>query len=154
MIQRKQTLFLLAGLVCLAFLFAPSVSLATIEGTVLEERVSGSAMLEDGVFNITDHIILMLLALLGILFSFITILYFKNRSVQMRLCRFIIIATILMILLGGWFFYQNLLLIPVGTEVHIEYGILLPPAVIVFIIFAMRFINRDEKLVRSSDRLR
>ena len=57
-------------------------------------------------------------------------------------------------MLCGIFFYLDYQLIKANSVVSGEFGLLSPILGIVFSVLALRGINKDEKLVKSSDRLR
>jgi len=78
------------------------------------DAIANSALFNDGVFNIQDHVGLLGLFCGAGALAFIAIFLFNNRKTQLTLSRISII----------------------------------------FAAFAMRFINKDEKLVKSMDRLR
>lgn len=72
----------------------------------------------------------------------------------MKLARIAIVVIVLTIALTIILFLQAFSGAPVGTEVTVEYGYLAPILSIIFLLLALRFIKKDEKLVRSADRLR
>jgi hypothetical protein len=146
MIQRIQTIFLLlAGGSSFGLFGLPFASSA--------EAVAGSAIFSDGVFNIMDNAGLIgLFAASGVL-ALISIFVFRNRMLQMRLTIFSFIASLIGIVLGVVYFMQHSN--DIGQmEVKDELGLYLPVLTLVFLLVAYRFINKDEKLVRSMDRLR
>lgn len=154
MLQRIQTVFILLAGVCLMLLFMDQMNLATIEGDTSQLQSAQESMLSDGVFDISDHLILIGFVLVGSLLLLIAIFLFKNRNLQAKLVRFTIVLSILFILLAVFLFYKDFQLMAAGTEVTIGYGILLPVGTLLFAFLANRYINKDEKLVRGSDRLR
>jgi hypothetical protein len=111
-------------------------------------------MLADGVFNTQDHAVLLVLVILGVLIPVITIFLYNNRPMQMKLSRLSIVLIILSVVLTIILFMQDYRNIAIGTEVTIEYGYVLPVLAILFLVLALRYIRKDEKLVRSADRLR
>ena len=113
-------------------------------------------MLQDGLFEINDHIIFIILAGLGTGLSLISIFLFKNRPLQMNLAKLSFIASVLIIVLGGIFFYKEYANIKaaVDTKFSGEFGLLSPVFASIFTMLSIRFIKKDEDLVRSSDRLR
>ena len=156
MIQRIQTIFFfLAGLTMLS-LFTPLMSLMSVSGgdmTSLKE--SGQSMMDDGIFEVTDHLILLILVVVAILLSLAAIFLFRNRPLQKTLGRIALVAAILIIVLAAVFFYQDYTLMDSGQyEITVEYGVLAPVAFIVFIALALRYVSKDDKLVNSMDRLR
>jgi peptidoglycan/LPS O-acetylase OafA/YrhL len=130
------------------------MSFATVFGDVSNLKASSQAMLQDGVFSVDDHIILFILVLAAIAGAFVTIFLFKNRKLQMKLSRMVIVICIISFLLAILLFVKDYGLLKEGTEVTIGYGYLSPLLALIFTILALRYIRKDEKLIRSSDRLR
>lgn len=154
MIQRIQSVFLLLAAICLAMLFTKPMSFISIFGDVSYLKASSQAMLKDGLFTVDDHIILLILVLIAIVGSLITIFLFKNRKLQMKLIRIIIVICIVSLILAILLFGKDYQLIQEGTEITIGFGYLAPVLALVFTVLALRYIHKDEKLIRSSDRLR
>ncbi len=147
MIQRLQTLFLLlAGLSLFSLFLLPFVD--TTQAT------ASMNFLKDGVFNIQDHIIFIVMVVLGGGLALLSILLFKNRPLQMRLSYLVLTLCILIPILALALFRQEWNSIPNDTLLEVEYGVLAPLFGFIFSILAIRFIKKDEKLVRSADRLR
>jgi hypothetical protein len=97
--------------------------------------------------NGTDNILLMATTIvLGIL-TLVTIFLFKTRVIQLRLC----ITAILLDLLLIFFYFRAIRDFSRG-----EYAITSVTHIIIIValFFAARGINRDEKLVKDSNRLR
>ena len=141
MIQRIQSVWLLLAAIC-AFVTYPLVL-----------YVGKLADASERQFLLGDHFILMIFIIaLGIL-SLITIFLFKNRKLQFRLTIFAIILSI------GYIFVQYLMVEQFKKDSLIQTGsyqvaALLPLLMVIFLIMAARGIYRDEKLVKSLDRLR
>lgn len=85
--------------------------------------------------------------------SFITILFYKNRPVQLTVSKFNIIATSLALII----LVAQKLVLP-GGEVPVKgieyFGMALVLAAAVLVLLAQMAIRRDEMLVKSADRLR
>ncbi len=146
MIQRIQTIFLAlaaaSGFGVLASHFATSSSV-----------VSGSVLFSDGVFNVQDNIgLLILFALAGAL-ALAGIFLFKNRQLQLKICRIALIANVLGFALAVLLLLQNLAGLD-SVELSDGLGAWLPIVYLVFGILALRYINKDEQIVKSMDRLR
>ena len=85
------------------------------------------------------------------LLSFSAVFFFKNRKLQMRLNGVNIILNILLI---GYLAY-SLSTLPGGfSDSEKGIGLLVPFASIILLFIANRFIQKDEKLVKSVDRFR
>ena len=136
MIQRIQSVWLLIASV-VSFL---TLKLSFYSGTYLPDNQYHQ-------LNGTNDIFLMATTIaLGIL-TFITIFLFKTRVIQLRLC----ITAILLDLLLIFFYVRAIRDFSKG-----EYAITAAVHIIIItaLIFAARGINKDEKLVKDSNRLR
>jgi len=81
------------------------------------------------------------------------ILAYKNRIKQLKMIRFTLLLNILFI--GILFFYTNFLIERnLGVTSQYDFGSYFPIIVLLMILLAKRGIEKDEKLVRSMDRLR
>jgi len=148
MIQRIQSIFLLLAAACAFALFA--LPFASVE--VPETNVA-SSIFADGVYDIQDHIGTIVLFCLAGGLAFISIFLFNNRKLQMTLSRFAIIFNIIGLVLAIILFYNEVQ--GMGEEMPDDrLGIFLPILFIVFTLLGLRFIGKDEKLVKSMDRLR
>lgn len=148
MIQRKQTLFLLATAIIAALvLFIPFQTISLLGAT------SGLSLLE-GLKHpdaISSQIYFpLILNILVILLSFITIFQFKNRPLQYKLANLTLLCNVFV---TGLFF---LLTFFKGNaeDVHFTVGAFLPLVGGAFPFLAGHFIKKDEQLVRSADRIR
>ncbi|MES2701164.1 MAG: DUF4293 domain-containing protein [Bacteroidota bacterium] len=142
MIQRKQSLWLLlAALLNAGAFICDLYKYDTVVNGVTERKG----------LHVTDHFPTLIIALVATLLPFVTIFMFANRKRQMRMTAVSLITT-------GSFISTALIRVtritpePVNGSYWI--GIILPVAAMIFLILAMAGIRRDEKLVRSVDRLR
>ncbi|MCB0649757.1 MAG: DUF4293 domain-containing protein [Saprospiraceae bacterium] len=146
MIQRIQSVFLLLAT-------GSAFGLFGLPFAKTDVAVAGSSLFSDQIYNILDDtVVLALFCAAGIL-AFLAIFLFKNRNLQSRLA----LLSILVMLGGiGWAIYQfSLDAAAKGAEViHYSAGITLPFLGIIFAALAARFIKKDDKLVKSMDRLR
>ncbi len=145
MIQRIQSILLLLAAAAVFALFKLPFGSS--------ETIAASALFSDGVFTIQDHVGLLGLFCAAGAIAFISIFLFNNRPLQLKLSRVAIIANVIGIILAAVLFMQdsNAMGAAVPEE---ELGLGLPILSIIFAAFAIRFINKDEKLVKSMDRLR
>ena len=146
MIQRIQSIFLfLASLATFGLFGLPFAS--------TPNAINASTIFGDTIYNLQDHIALLIIFGLGGLLALVAIFLFKNRKLQLNLGRVALIANIIGLLLAFALFYNdsgNL-----GTvEPNDEAGLYMPFIAVVFLGLALRFIGKDEKLVKSMDRLR
>ncbi len=146
MIQRIQSIFLLlAALAAFALFELPFGS--------SDKEVAASMFFSDKTFDITDNLALLILFALSGVIALVSIFLFKNRNLQLTLGRLAIITNILGIILGVVLFMQDSPNLN-NTVPNEEMGLLLPILFLLFMFLAARFIRKDEKLVRSMDRLR
>ncbi len=146
MIQRIQSLLLLtAG--------ALSLSLFGLPFATSAERVQSSSILNDGVYNLHDNIGILLAFLVGGALSLAAIFMFKNRTNQTLLARFAFIANLVGVILVV-VFYLNDTQNQGAAVVSDGAGAYLPLASMILLLVAMRYIKKDDTLVRSMDRLR
>ena len=104
-------------------------------------------------FSFTTVLPLLLINILVIALTVVTILTFKNRIRQVRLVRFNMLLSILLIV-GIFFLYPNLVMNTAEAESEWEAGAYIPIVNLLLPFMANRSILKDEKLVRSVDRLR
>ncbi|HEY0678233.1 MAG TPA: DUF4293 domain-containing protein [Chitinophagaceae bacterium] len=141
MIQRIQSIWLLLAAICAFVTYLLVLYIGKVTDGTEHQFVLG------------DHFILVAFIIgLGVL-SLICISLFKNRKLQFRLTIFAIILTI------GYLFVQYLMIERFKTDNAIVTGsyqvaALLPILMVIFLIMAARGIWRDEKLVKSLNRLR
>jgi hypothetical protein len=139
----------------MGLLFTSPMSFATVEGDTSTMATASQSMMADGIFNIYDHSIILILVGLATILMIANIFLFSNRTLQLRLNRIGMAAGILLILLAAIFFYQDYQMMDQGQYlISIEYGVLMPLLFIIFVALSSRFISKDEKIVRSMDRLR
>ncbi|MBL0355670.1 MAG: DUF4293 family protein [Chitinophagaceae bacterium] len=137
MLQRLQTIWLLlAGLAALATLKLPSYAIAA-EVNLQYDELNG--------LNAGLPVLLVTIAI-GVL-AFITIGLYKNRTTQLRLC----VAGIMLEALLIFLYYRQTTTFIKGTPS--VYSIL-HMCIVLFFVLAARGINKDEKLIKDSDRLR
>ncbi len=145
MIQRIQSIFLAISALTLGLLF--KFPFAT-------SNEAAASFLSDQQFNIQDHPALMGLAGLGVAIAIVTIFLFKNRSLQMRLTTLVVVLSILLVIFSAILFLNESKEIAKSVQVDDGIGIYLPILAIIFGVLASRFIKKDDKTVKSMDRLR
>jgi len=158
MLQRIQSVFLLlAFLAAVTLFFIPLAGIyaptATYKFYIYEFKnmVPG----EPSLFTFMTTFPLLLLNLLVAVLSVVCIFLYKNRVLQMKIVRLTILLNIVIIglifLVYAKIIETNLLTSPDYLD---EAGIYFTLISLVFLILANRSIMKDEKLVRSADRLR
>lgn len=143
MIQRLQSIFLLLA----------SGSCFGLFGTDAADTaapVAGSRLFDDGSFNVFDDPILLgIFGLAGVIFL-ADIFLFKNRNLQKMISRvgvFVLTAGVGF----GAFMWSSDQAMATSTP---DFGLAFPVLALIFAVLAGRYIQKDEKLVRSADRLR
>ena len=146
MIQRIQSLFLLMTSAAFGLLFVWPFALS---------EKKDSTLFADNVYNVQDHILLIIMAFIGCLTALVAIFLFKNRKAQSKVTYFPIILSILIPVMAFVFFTNTSSTSSVQAEdIQDQAGMYLPAISLIFGLLALRFINKDDKLVKSMDRLR
>lgn len=138
-LQRIQSVYLLLASLVGSSLFALPFATAPAEK---------EGILMDGYLNINDHIALIVLTIIVVLISLGTIFLYNNRVLQMNLGKLNIVLAIALLGISGYLFSTIQAVATIGG------GLFVPIVAIVFIVLANKNIQKDEKLVRDSDRLR
>jgi len=158
MIQRIQTIYLSLVFVAMALLFAFPLAQFFSENGAYVLSVKGLQNMVPGgpdVFNPLIFIPLILFSAgIGLLALF-TIFQYKNRLFQIKLTNIGVFLAIVLIM-GIFFLYIPMIekKISIVPDYSKAFGIYLPLVALVFMVMANRAIKRDDKLIRSSDRLR
>ncbi|MDT8411305.1 MAG: DUF4293 domain-containing protein [Vicingaceae bacterium] len=159
MIQRIQSLFLLViALSGVVFLFTPILEIINYESFYTMDAFNVFEM-ENNVKNpLKSNIGLAVMSIIITLLSGIIIFLYKNRPLQIKLSKLLIL--LLALELAALFFYsdaaKSFLSTPTEDQVSISYkiGVVIPIISIIFAYLTIRFIKKDDELVRSADRLR
>jgi len=149
MIQRKQTALLTIAAISLLQLFLFPVYSFEKEGQQTLLYIYSFSTIN------SDFLLLILLNVFNILLLLVIIFLYKKRTLQMKLCK---LSTLLIAGLIVAIFYvaENIKSYQefTGYTSDIRPAMVAPLAALVLVILANRFINKDEELVRSADRLR
>ena len=141
MIQRVQTIWLLLAAIAGFIITKVPLYQGILAGQAVKKYFS------------TENLLLSGVAIVAILSAIIAIFLFKNRSAQIKLTIFGILASVAFIALEIWqaenFAKSNNVL-----KLSYLWGSLLPVTMIFFFILAAVNIRKDTKLVKSLDRLR
>lgn len=156
MLQRIQTVYLfLATLVLLGLYVFPLINNVNINGTISNVNIQGVyQQLTDGKsYDIVFTALKILAAVVAILPTLV-IFFYKKRKQQIALCY----STILVIIGFSFWMAQTVKgVVEGGLQLqfgNMGIGMFLSSIAIILVILAARAIQRDEKLVRSADRLR
>jgi len=140
MIQRIQTIWLLLAAVC-AFL---TIRLPFYSGHKIDDPQKLYAVL-----NATTSMLLLILTVAVGIVSLVLIFLFKDRKMQMR----ITFATLLVSLLNILLYYNETKKF-IARESSLDLACVFVFAIPVLLFLAFRGIYKDQKLVKSVDRLR
>lgn len=161
MLQRIQTVyFLIATVLSSLLFFIPYSDLTASTGQLYRFTYSGFAELTEGAATSvvkTHSMVVLLIAI--IVFSIIGIALFKNRYLQLRLSIYLMAMALGFETMIIFYSYRmsNILSEEFGGETVVKYNYLIlviPILVFVLIFLARRAISKDEKLVKSYDRIR
>jgi drug/metabolite transporter (DMT)-like permease len=152
MIQRIQSLWLLASAVCLSLmLFLPLAEIRTDEGTVYLAMSNGLRLVEGEMAMPTWPVFI--LVLVTALLLFLNIFLYRKRKLQIRFCVYGIILAFGMIGLMYYFWVVIFRQLEVDSY-YLRIPLILPVVSIILTYLAFRGIRKDEILVRSLDKIR
>lgn len=150
MIQRVQTLFLLAALVVQILFLSFPLAQFVVEGLNIDLRAAGFKAGEEMMLKTLP---LMLLSLAILFLTIVDIFLYKKRILQIRICIYNILLNIGlagMLAMNISSFTKNN-----AVEAHTYTAWLAIPVVSIILLFlAFRGIRKDEILVKAYDRLR
>ena len=155
MLQRIQTVYLLAATVLISLmLFLPLAEIAA-EGTGIYEVLSKGWYITSGetveVAMATWPVFILVLFLT--LITLINIFLYKKRKLQIRICIYSIILAFGLI--GLIYYYFVIGIRPLDEPAYaLSFPMVLPAIFIILIYLAFRGIRKDEILVRSLNRIR
>lgn len=157
MIQRIQSVFLALIFILGALLFvSPVLSFTSYEASFTMNAYS--------TFNVADHLVVSknigIGAMQGIiaLLALVTIFLFKKRQLQIKLCKLNLLLIALQI--AAIVFYIDVAKEAISPKspgdvvIGLEMGFFIPMLAFVLTYLSIWFIKKDEKLIRSADRLR
>lgn len=154
MIQRIQSLYLLAATSLFVFLFSNPVSRISVSDQLIMEMnalrieaITGSGV--DSIFVWPFTVLLAIVMIIGI----VSIFSYKNRTLQMRLSSY---NMFLMLGLVGliWYYTKFTLNELEGRQVVYLWPVVIPFISAIFTFLALKTIQRDDALIKSYDRIR
>lgn len=152
MIQRVQTLFLIAIVICMTLMnFFPVWTEHGPDGSMLVMKTFGAT--QGGEVLAGWYFVPGILAVLAALVALWEIFSYKNRLTQVKLGALNALLITGAVVTAIYFIYQLEMLHP-DTQGRYGIGLGFPMISLVCNLLANRFIRRDEKLVRSVDRIR
>ena len=152
MLQRKQTLFLLAAFILSLFLFTGPLSIITIENDEIELRHYGAFTRTGEDLAVSTGPMTIYFAIVSTLI-FLSIFSYKKRTRQMRIVLFLMIFSAGMF--GIIFYYIKYIQLKFDGIQNIFQGrIVIPPIVLILLYLAFKGIQKDELMVKAYDRIR
>jgi len=155
MVQRIQSLYLfLTTLLSLLFLNGSFLSFINKTGTVI--KITFTSMVKSsegqGIELINKLLPLSIIILLIPILSLVTIFVFKKRNIQLLLSKILIGLVTGLILVSGY--YSYIIITDYSGEIVPGVKMALPLIMLILSILAFRGIRKDDRLVKSYDRLR
>ena len=145
MIQRKQTIWLLIAAIC-------SIGLFLFDFYHADVMVNGVATIHK--IRVNDHYPSLLIALVLVALPLITVFMYKNRKRQKAMSAFAIVANVGFITMSIARVTNFNADTPAAVNGSYWVGAVIPVISMIFLFMAISGINKDEKLVKSLDRLR
>ncbi len=155
MIQRVQTVYLtFAAIATIILLFFPIAVFTDSAAHYFQLSFNGISQFVDNIWLVKHRCYLMdCIILLTLATSVISVFYFKNRKEQIKLCRLLIIFNLLILIS----FYYELKIVKFNFHISVtslNWQAVLPVISTVLSFLAVSAIKKDEKLVKSMDRIR
>jgi len=157
MIQRVQTI-LLAIVVILGviFSFLPTLGFSGYEADYVMNAYKTVAV-DDVTTVVAKNMGVGVMQGLVFLVAFITIFLYKNRSLQIKLSKLNILLIALQI--AAVVMYSDVVKTAIGPNandvlVSFKFGAVIPVVNLILTYLAIRFVKKDDNLIKSADRLR
>ena len=155
MLQRIQSIYLLLATLCLVALFMfPFIHNVYVDGLPLTIKITGVYQDVNGQQqNVKQFTALIAATGIVALLPLVIIFLYKNRALQKTLC-----YVAMLVIIGFSFWVSQTAKGAIGdAEINMGnygVGVILLSFSILFIVLAQKAIQRDDKLVKSADRLR
>ena len=147
MFQRIQTLYLLGVAICLVLVFfLPLFSIQSSAPGVISSYYLNFAT------NIEISTGMFILIVIAFVMTLIIVFCYKKRKLQLKLCRLNNLLILLFYAVCVYFLYVQQMIETLINSLQI--GIILPLIALIFNLLAIRFIKKDEALIKSLNRLR
>lgn len=153
MIQRIQTIYLLASLLLIALSGIFPFASINVQEQIIDFKLFQFLTETEGDIALNQPVWGGLFFWLqNIIFALFIIFAYNNRPKQAKLCKILCLTELIYLITMGT--YAIVLSSKINGNIAPTFATCLPLLAIVFAIFAKRAIIRDERLVRSSERLR
>ncbi len=159
MLQRIQTVFLISVAIMLVLYLVFPVWIGTNADSTITHRLYALFYYQDAengsqeIVNFLPYAVSGGLAILSVLIAFIEIFSFKNRMTQIKLGAFNALLISASLVSMVWFTTQLQELWPDSVG-HYAVGVFFPVFALISNMIANRFIRKDERLIKSMDRIR
>lgn len=151
MIQRKQTIFLLLAIVFAVVCLCMPIGSIEPKGMGLQSMIWNFGLVVPNQGMNFSHWLLFALLVITIPMEIFAIFQYRNRRVQANICLWSMLFCFV------WYIYYGFVAFsytqPGGTY-HVQFAVCLPLLSFVSLILARQGIIKDEKLVKSADRIR
>lgn len=153
MIQRIQSVYLFLAGIAMGILFLRNISMAKISGLPGEGQIAMN-YLDDSILNIRDHNLLMVLCAIAVILSLGSIFLFRNRKLQLNLNKISMVVTFFVLAFALYLGYSDISHYLSSLQVTPLPGLFLPVIALILLALANKNIRKDDRLVKSMDRLR
>ncbi|MCU7695136.1 DUF4293 domain-containing protein [Haoranjiania flava] len=150
MIQRIQTLWMLivALLAGLTFQFPFFTGISNEANQGITDVATTAALITSGKLYALSNMALLLVTAAIMVLALVTVFLYKDRKKQLLLCYINLVLSFGLI--GLYFYYRNTEFVSGTIAIYSIITFLIP----VFVVLAIRGINKDISLLKSVDRLR
>jgi len=154
MIQRIQSLYLLISSIIISFLiYSPLAFVIMPENNVSKLYSYGLKNISNSILTIDiNPVPLIILSVVAAMLGLITIFLYKKRKIQIWLS--ILNIIILLIISGLTIYYCSFLSINYNAQVNYTITAIFPFISVILLFLSIKAIQKDEKLIRSIDRIR
>ena len=150
MIQRIQSLYLLIVVILNSLLFILPLNEMNTNNGILKLSILGLSNSKTGLY--TELFPLLALTIIIILIALFTIFLYKNRKIQMRLSLYNSVLGLSLSFLA--IYYASQIANSNQTSLGFSVGLLIPIIGSIISFLAFKAIQKDDKLVKSIDRIR
>jgi len=157
MFQRIQTLFLIVVFAaCTACFFFPFWNYVSVspEFTYQVSLFSIKYISGNPQIIMVGTLPILVLASVSAILALVALFSFKNREMQIKMNSYNIFITVIFIVTIYLYLPYNIQKALPVADYQWQYGLVFPLISLAFLILANVFIKKDEKLVKSADRLR
>ncbi|MCO6498788.1 MAG: DUF4293 domain-containing protein [Vicingus serpentipes] len=155
MIQRIQTVFLaLVVILGVVFFFVPILAFTSADAIYVMNAYKTVAI-NDATIVIAKNMGVGVLQGIVLLLALVIIFIYKNRQLQLKLAKFNILLIAFQI--AAVVMYSDVAKTAIHTattEVSFKLGAIIPVLSLILTYLTIRFIKKDDELVRAADRLR